>query len=100
MQLGALLALAGRLVAPLARASLGATRPARHICRRVGLDVDPVCHSSGRFALSALDRSSFKGIFLWLADYPRVGEDVYQTPDQAEVDVKRLCKESKPAEPK
>jgi hypothetical protein len=33
-------------------------------------------------------------------DVTRVGEDVYQTPDQAEVDVKRLCKESKPAEPK
>ena len=33
-------------------------------------------------------------------DVSRVGEDVYQTPDQAEVDVKRLCKESKPAEPK
>ena len=30
----------------------------------------------------------------------RVGKDIYQTPDQAEVDVKRLCKESKPAEPK
>ena len=33
-------------------------------------------------------------------DVTRVGKDVYQTPDQAEVDVKRLCKESKPAEPK
>jgi SepF-like predicted cell division protein (DUF552 family) len=33
-------------------------------------------------------------------DVSRVGKDVYQTPDQAEVDVKRLCKESKPAEPK
>ena len=32
-------------------------------------------------------------------DVTRVGKDVYQTPDQAEVDVKRLCKESKPAEP-
>ena len=27
-----------------------------------------------------------------------VGKDVYQTPDQAEADVKRLCKESKPAD--
>jgi hypothetical protein len=26
----------------------------------------------------------------------KVGKDVYQTPDQAEADVKRLCKESKP----
>jgi SepF-like predicted cell division protein (DUF552 family) len=33
-------------------------------------------------------------------DVTRVGKDVYQTPDQAEVDVKRLCKESKPAKPK
>jgi len=33
-------------------------------------------------------------------DVTRVGKDVYQTPDQAEVDVKRLCKESKPVEPK
>jgi SepF-like predicted cell division protein (DUF552 family) len=33
-------------------------------------------------------------------DVTRVGKDIYQTPDQAEVDVKRLCKESKPAEPK
>ena len=33
-------------------------------------------------------------------DVTRVGKDVYQTPDQAEVDVKRLCEESKPAEPK
>ena len=33
-------------------------------------------------------------------DVTRVGKDGYQTPDQAEVDVKRLCKESKPAEPK
>ena len=33
-------------------------------------------------------------------DVTRVGKDVYQTPDQAEVDVKRLCSESKPAEPK
>ena len=33
-------------------------------------------------------------------DVTRVGKDVYQTPGQAEVDVKRLCKESKPAEPK
>ncbi len=32
-------------------------------------------------------------------DVTRVGKDVYQTPDQAEVDVKRLCKESKPADP-
>jgi hypothetical protein len=29
----------------------------------------------------------------WGSDVPRVGNDVYQTPDQAEVDVKRLCKE-------
>jgi SepF-like predicted cell division protein (DUF552 family) len=28
----------------------------------------------------------------------KVGKDVYQTPDQAEADVKRLCKESKPAD--
>jgi hypothetical protein len=27
-----------------------------------------------------------------------LGKDVYQTPDQAEADVKRLCKESKPAD--
>jgi SepF-like predicted cell division protein (DUF552 family) len=33
-------------------------------------------------------------------DVTRVGKNIYQTPDQAEVDVKRLCKESKPAEPK
>ena len=33
-------------------------------------------------------------------DVTRIGKDVYQTPDQAEVDVKRLCKESKPAAPK
>ena len=33
-------------------------------------------------------------------DVTRVGKDIYQTPDQAEVDVKRLCKESKPAEPR
>ena len=33
-------------------------------------------------------------------DVTRVGKDIYQTPDKAEVDVKRLCKESKPAEPK
>jgi SepF-like predicted cell division protein (DUF552 family) len=33
-------------------------------------------------------------------DVTRVGKDVYQTPDQAEVDVKRLCKEAKPEEPK
>ncbi len=33
-------------------------------------------------------------------DVTRVGKDVYQTTHQAEVDVKRLCKESKPAEPK
>jgi SepF-like predicted cell division protein (DUF552 family) len=26
----------------------------------------------------------------------KVGKDVYQTPDEAEADVKRLCKESKP----
>jgi SepF-like predicted cell division protein (DUF552 family) len=26
----------------------------------------------------------------------KVGENVYQTPEQAEADVKRLCKESKP----
>jgi len=26
----------------------------------------------------------------------KVGNDVYQTPDEAEADVKRLCKESKP----
>jgi SepF-like predicted cell division protein (DUF552 family) len=26
----------------------------------------------------------------------KVGKDVYQTPDQAEADVKRLCKEAKP----
>jgi SepF-like predicted cell division protein (DUF552 family) len=31
-------------------------------------------------------------------DVTRVGKDVYQTPDQAEADVKRLCKESKPAD--
>jgi SepF-like predicted cell division protein (DUF552 family) len=30
-------------------------------------------------------------------DVTRVGKDVYQTPDQAEADVKRFCKESKPA---
>jgi len=29
----------------------------------------------------------------------KIGKDVYQTPDQAEADVKRLCKEPKPAEP-
>jgi SepF-like predicted cell division protein (DUF552 family) len=30
----------------------------------------------------------------------KVGEDVYQTPEQAEADVKRLCKESKaPGQP-
>jgi len=28
-------------------------------------------------------------------DVTRVGKDVYQTPDQAEVDVKRLCNEPK-----
>jgi hypothetical protein len=28
----------------------------------------------------------------------KVGKDVYQTSDQAEADVKRLCKEPKPAE--
>jgi SepF-like predicted cell division protein (DUF552 family) len=28
----------------------------------------------------------------------RIGKDVYQTPDQAEADVKRLCKGSKPAD--
>jgi SepF-like predicted cell division protein (DUF552 family) len=28
----------------------------------------------------------------------KVGKDVYQTPDQAEADVKRLCKDSKPAD--
>ena len=28
----------------------------------------------------------------------KVGKDVYQTPDQAEADVKRLCKESKSAD--
>ena len=28
----------------------------------------------------------------------RVGKDVYQTPDQAEADVKRICKESKPTD--
>jgi SepF-like predicted cell division protein (DUF552 family) len=27
----------------------------------------------------------------------KIGKDVYQTPDQAEADVKRLCKESTPA---
>jgi SepF-like predicted cell division protein (DUF552 family) len=26
----------------------------------------------------------------------KVGKDVYQTPDEAEADVKRLCKDSKP----
>jgi hypothetical protein len=26
----------------------------------------------------------------------KIGKDVYQTPEQAEADVKRLCKESKP----
>ena len=33
-------------------------------------------------------------------DVTSVGKDVYQTPDQAEVDVKCLSRESKPAEPK
>jgi len=28
----------------------------------------------------------------------KVGKDVYQTPDEAEADVKRLCKESKPTD--
>ena len=28
----------------------------------------------------------------------KIGKDVYQTPDQAEADVKRLCKEPKPAD--
>jgi SepF-like predicted cell division protein (DUF552 family) len=28
----------------------------------------------------------------------KVGKDAYQTPDEAEADVKRLCKESKPAD--
>jgi hypothetical protein len=30
----------------------------------------------------------------------KIGKEVYQTPDQAEADVKRLCKEPKPAEPR
>ena len=29
----------------------------------------------------------------------KIGKDVYQTPTQAEADVKRLCKEQKPAKP-
>jgi hypothetical protein len=28
----------------------------------------------------------------------KVGKEVYQTPDQAEADVKRLCEESKPTD--
>jgi SepF-like predicted cell division protein (DUF552 family) len=29
----------------------------------------------------------------------KIGKDVYQTPNQAEADVKRLCNEQKPAKP-
>jgi 23S rRNA U2552 (ribose-2'-O)-methylase RlmE/FtsJ len=29
----------------------------------------------------------------------KIDKDVYQTPEQAEADVKRLCKEAKPGEP-